>query len=112
MRQAAIYYRQQGAKQFARLDPENETHRGLYERGEIGAAADLLRHYSFIEGIAIRIGDEAFNLVKFSQDAVAPLSRSLEEPWDFGGFFNLVKKSELPDVADGLESEQPASSDL
>lgn len=76
MRQLRILYKRGSAGQFRPL--EEFVHHSLYGRKEVYAAADVMRAHDYIEGVALRLDDELFNLVTFEQEAIAPKSFALD----------------------------------
>jgi hypothetical protein len=78
MRQYFVFYRRGGQDQkWGKLTPF--VHLGLYDRREIRQAVTFMRENPSVEGVAIRLGDESFNLVVFTQEATAPQAFSFEE---------------------------------
>jgi hypothetical protein len=75
MRQLRILYKR-GQGQFRPLD--EFVHSNLYGRKEIYDAAKLMRQRPWLEGAAVRLDDELFNLVTFDQEALAPHSFLLD----------------------------------
>ena len=71
MRQYAIFYKRAGG-QFSRLNQAD--HAKLIDHEEIREAVELLRQRPYFEGLAIRLDDELFNVVTFTQEAMAPNS--------------------------------------
>lgn len=78
MRQYRILYRGSGSDKFVPLQPI--VHRGIYDRPEIAKGVETIRSTPYIEGVAIRLGTEMFNIVSFDQEAEAPLAFTFEEP--------------------------------
>jgi hypothetical protein len=62
MRQYAIFYRR-GTGKWGRLEPN--THYSLYSRPEVSAAVAFMQAVPSAEGVALRLGDERFNLTAF-----------------------------------------------
>jgi len=60
MRRYVILYRR-GTGDWGRLTPG--VHQGLYDRPEINAAVAFLRDNPAAEGVAVRLGDETFNVM-------------------------------------------------
>jgi hypothetical protein len=60
MRKYVILYRR-GSNPWGRLTPG--VHQGLYGKPEIDAAVAFLRDNTAAEGVAIRLGDETFNVM-------------------------------------------------
>ena len=69
MRQYAIYYRRGGGK-FGRL--EANAHHSLYSRPEVSTAIGFMQTNPTAEGVAVRLGDELFNIMSLAQEAIAP----------------------------------------
>lgn len=72
MRQYAILYRRgklDDAGQFVRLKSE---HANLFNRDEVKLAIDFMRDNASVEAMYIRLDDEFFQVVAFTQDAEAP----------------------------------------
>lgn len=69
-RQYKIFYRRLGSTKFAELEPN--TSASLYDRPEVAAAIEHARLTPCVEGIAVRLGDELFNIIAFDRPAVAP----------------------------------------
>lgn len=78
MRQYRIFYRRAPSKDFVRLEPL--VHRNLYQRTTVLQVIDLMRHSPVIEGVALRIEDEQYNIMAFDQPAEAPDAFKFEEP--------------------------------
>lgn len=77
MRQYAIFYRR-GAGPFSRLN--GRDHAGLIDRNEIREVIELMRTRPALEGACVRLDDELFNIVSFTQEAIAPDAFQFEEP--------------------------------
>ena len=60
MRHYVILYRR-GTGRWGRMTPG--IHQGLYDRPEIHAAIAFLRDHPAAEGVAMRLGDESFNIM-------------------------------------------------
>jgi hypothetical protein len=69
VRQYYIFYKREGGK-FAKLDPT--AHANLYDKPEVAQAIDALRGNLAFEAVAVRVGNELFNVVAFTQEAEAP----------------------------------------
>lgn len=69
MRQYVILYKR-GGSDFTRL--ERFSHAALYDRPEVQDAINLMRDRPALEGAAIRLGDELYNITSFNQEAEAP----------------------------------------
>lgn len=67
-RQYQIQYKRAGGK-FATLSPN--VHSTLYQRPEVQEAVDLIRNSTTIVGVAVQLNDELFNVVSFTQEAIA-----------------------------------------
>jgi len=59
MRSYVILYRR-GTGRWGQVNPV--VHLGLYDREEVWKAVDYLRENDAAEGVALRLGDEAFNI--------------------------------------------------
>lgn len=70
MRQYRIFYKRGQVDQFATLEPG--VHAGIYNKPEVETAIGLIRDFPYIEGIALRVGVEQFNIIAFEQEAEAP----------------------------------------
>lgn len=70
MRQYKLFYKRLGAEKFTPLEPG--AHKAIYDREEVNAAIALIKERSFLEGAVVRIADELFNVIAFTQDALAP----------------------------------------
>lgn len=75
MRQYQVFYRRGGSK-YALLEPG--VHAPIYDREVIREAVNILRTNPKIEGLAVREGDEMFNLIVRNQGALALGAFSLE----------------------------------
>jgi hypothetical protein len=60
MRRYVILYRR-GTGNWGRMTPS--IHAGLYDKPEVNAAIAFLRDNSAAEGVAVRLGDECFNVM-------------------------------------------------
>jgi len=60
MRQYIILYRR-GTGKWGRLTPG--VHQRLYDKPEIDAAVAFLRNNLAAEGVAVRLGEESFNIM-------------------------------------------------
>ncbi len=72
MRQYYVLYKRGPAPKYAKLHPGRDA--ALYDREEVRRAVDFLGHHLFVEAVAVRIEDEMFNIVSFTQEAEAPQS--------------------------------------
>lgn len=72
MRQYYILYKRGTGPRYARLHPGRDA--SIYTRHELAIAVAFLAANPFIEGVAVRIEDEMFNVISFVQEAEAPLS--------------------------------------
>jgi hypothetical protein len=70
MRQYKIFFRRGPDAKFGQCQPF--IHAGLYNKPEVQEAIAYLRDNPHIEGLALRLNDEQFNLIAFEQDALAP----------------------------------------
>lgn len=70
-KQYRIFYKR-GDSDFSVLEPG--SHAKLYDRPEVTEAVDVLRRSKTIEGVALRVGDEQYNVIAFEQEAIAPRS--------------------------------------
>ncbi len=72
MRQYKILYKRTGMPNFKSLEPGTTSN--LADRPQVKAAIDLMRDNPCVEGMAVRLDDELFNIVAFEQPAEAPLA--------------------------------------
>lgn len=70
MRQYYILYRRGLSGNWSKLN--SQDHASLYARDEVAQAIAFIAANSHVEGVAIRLDDEMFNIVSFVQDAEAP----------------------------------------
>ena len=70
MRQYAIFYKRGTGGEFGRLKP-NENPK-LIDHEEISTAVEAMRQQPCVEGLMLRLDDEVFNIVSFTQEAIAP----------------------------------------
>jgi hypothetical protein len=77
MRQYQIIYHRLGGK-AAKLEPH--VHAGLYDRPEVQAAVEHLRVNPHIDGLAMLLDGNRFNIMVFDQEAEAPNSFQFAEP--------------------------------
>lgn len=66
MRQYQLFYKRLGVDKFAPLQPN--VHAPLYGRKEVKAAVAHMRENPHVEGMAIRIETEQFNIIASDQD--------------------------------------------
>ena len=78
MRQYVILYKRGANKDFACLNPKD--HANLVDHEEVREAVELMRQRPFVEGICVRLGDELFNIMSFTQEAIAPNAFQFTEP--------------------------------
>ncbi len=78
MRQYIILYKRGAGGDFARLNPKD--HANLVDHKEIQEAVELMRQRSFLEGFCVRLDDELFNIMSFTQEAIAPNAFQFVEP--------------------------------
>lgn len=78
MRQYVILYKRGAGKEFTRLNPND--HANLIDHEEVREAIELMRQRPFLEGACVRLGDELFNIVSFTQKAIAPNAFQFVEP--------------------------------
>lgn len=77
MRQYFIYYRRGGPdRKWGKLTPA--IHQGLYQREPVQAVVTFIRDNPAVEGVAVRIDDEMFNIIAFTQEAEAPQAFKFE----------------------------------
>jgi len=72
MRQYYVLYKRGAGGTYKHLQPGRDM--PLYERVEVAAAVETLVTFPFMEAIALRVGDEMYNIVTFTQEAEAPNS--------------------------------------
>ena len=77
MRQYVILYKRGTGKEFARLNLND--HAKLIDHDEVREAVELMRKRPFLEGTCVRLEDELFNIMSFTQDAIAPNAFAFEE---------------------------------
>lgn len=78
MRQYQILYKRLGQKTPGKLQPH--THAPLYDRPEVQAAIEHMRVNPHIDGIAMLLDGDRFNIMSFTQDAEAPDSFQFGTP--------------------------------
>ena len=78
MRQYVIFYKRGVGREFVRLNPQD--HANLVNRGEVREAVELMRQRPYLEATCVRLDDELFNLMSFTQEAVAPNAFQFKEP--------------------------------
>jgi hypothetical protein len=78
MRQYKLFYKRGKAPQFGVLQPG--VHEALYSNPDIQAAIEFMRINPFVEGLALRFGDEIVNVAAFEQEAEAPNAFQFVEP--------------------------------
>ncbi len=80
MRQYRIMYRraQSAPGQWGILRPH--VNAALYDKPEVNEAIELMRTTPHIEGISIRLADEAFNILVVNQEAEATNAFRFVEP--------------------------------
>lgn len=76
-RQFRILYKRTGSAAFSVLEPV--AHRTLYERDQVKDAIWYLRDRPAAVGVAVRLGDELFNVIRFQQEALAPRAFTFED---------------------------------
>lgn len=83
MRQYVILYKRLGMQQAVPLEPL--VHAGLYGRAEVVAAIEHMRNHEHVEGMAIHLGDEQFQLFSFNHEVLKPNAFQFapEEPAEF-----------------------------
>ena len=77
MRQYVILYKRGTGKEFARLNLND--HAKLIDHDEVREAVELMRKRPFLEGTCVRLEDELFNIMSFTQDAIAPNAFAFKE---------------------------------
>ncbi len=70
MRQYYVFYKRGAGERFAKLN--GSDHAKLIDHQEIKEAVEVMRQQPAIEAICVRLADELFNLVSFTQEAIAP----------------------------------------
>lgn len=78
IRQYKLFYKRFGAPNFSQLEPI--VHSPLYDKPTVQAAIEHMRMNPYIEGMAIRVEREMFNIMAFEQEAEAPKSFKFQEP--------------------------------
>lgn len=78
MRQYVILYKRGEGKDFARLN--SIDHVNLIDHDEIREVIELMRLRPSLEGACIRLDDELFNIISFTQEAIAPNAFQFTEP--------------------------------
>jgi hypothetical protein len=61
IRQYFVLYKREGSQSFSKLEPG--VHLPLYNKPEIWNALRHMRSYPHIEGLAIRLGNEQYNII-------------------------------------------------
>ena len=69
MRQYYVLYKR-ALSQWSKLNSRDHTN--LYNRPEVAQAVAFISANLHVEGVALRLDDEMFNIVSFVQDAEAP----------------------------------------
>jgi len=69
VRQYVILYKRGAGEGFASLNPID--HAKLIDHDEIREAVELMRQRPYLEGLCVRLGDELFNIMSFTREAVA-----------------------------------------
>lgn len=77
-RQYRLYYKRGVAPDFGVLQPR--VHASIYNKPEVQAAVAHVRDNPHVEGMALRLDDEQFNVIAFNQDAEAPNAFMFEPP--------------------------------
>lgn len=77
MRQYVILYRRGSGTEFTRLN--STDHRNLINHNEIREVVEIIRQRPFLEGACVRLDDELFNIMSFTQPAIAPDAFQFEE---------------------------------
>ena len=75
MRQYQIIYQRLGGKP-SKLQPH--VHVGLYDRPEVHAAVEYMRANPHVDGIAMLLDGDRFNIMAFTQEAIAPNAFTFE----------------------------------
>ena len=78
MRQYVILYKRGTGREFARLNPTDHGH--LIDHDEVREAIELMRQRSLLEAVCVRLKDELFNIMSFTQEAIAPNAFQFAEP--------------------------------
>ena len=69
-RQYRIFYKRLGSPKFTTLEPN--VNAGLYQKADVIEAIEHMRLFPAVEGMVVRLEDELFNVIAFSQPAIAP----------------------------------------
>jgi hypothetical protein len=78
-RQYCILYKRHGSPDYTRLEPHTQA--AIYDRPEVNHAVEIVRTTPYIKGVALIVGDEAFNVVELAtQEAIAPRAFVFQEP--------------------------------
>ncbi len=77
MHQYVIYYKRGMGKDFAPLN--GTDHASLIDHQEIRDAVEHMRINPWVEGMCLRLDDELFNIMSFTQEARAPHSFVFDE---------------------------------
>lgn len=78
MRQYVVLYKRGAGKEFTRLNALD--HAALIDHAEVREAIDLMRRRPYLEAVCVRLGNELFNIVSFTQEAIAPNAFQFSEP--------------------------------
>ena len=76
MRQYAMFYKR-GTGEFSRVNQAD--HAKLIDHDEVREAVEVLRDKPYFEAMCVRLDDELFNIVTFTQEAIAPNAFVFEE---------------------------------
>lgn len=77
MRQYTIFYMRGGMSNFKRLD--KLVDHNLYDRAEVQDQINYIRRTPSVEGVAVRVKDELFNIMAFESDTVTTDSFPFED---------------------------------
>lgn len=79
MRQYVVLYKRGVGKEFVRLNPKD--HGKVVNHDELREAVGLMRERPWLEATCVRLnGDELFNIMSFTQEAIAPNAFQFVEP--------------------------------
>lgn len=79
IRQYRLFYKRGNSAKFGTLRPSPE-YANLYDRPEINEAIEYMRTRPHVDGVAVLIGDERYNIDAFTQAAIAPNAFVFVEP--------------------------------
>lgn len=93
-RQYYVYYKRLGSPQFAQLTPGENV--GLYSRPEVKAAIEHMRTTPAVHGMSVLAENEMFNIITFTQEAIAPKAFLFTEPGVEPRAYTVGEGEEVP----------------